>query len=304
MAPDLEITNLMPAMHSICLQLPKYSEAIACAIFLVAFLLTVLYLFRDKLPMPNFFAAAGVLNILAIALVTRGQVFMMRCPLIESVVTGGKIEKAMNLQINPPTAYRMELPGLGTFLFITIILFAISVLTSWKAAKTSTAQSTRKATLFFIFPMILYLLACAHLLIKSGRFPGFHLHTNIYALALLALTWTIGALTLMLAGGGDWMREKLPKARVLDGLTYKSILAGFSVLFFAILSGAILAKQTQGRYWDWGLKETASLITFIVYLIYLYTRIAKSKAGRRSAYLAILGGACVLFTYLGVNLIQ
>ncbi len=300
MAPNMEITNLMPAMQSAWLQLSKYSEAIACAIFLVAFVLTVLYFYRDKLPLPNFFAAAGVLNILSIALGTRGQVFMMRCPLIESAVTDGKIEKAINLETSPPTFFRVELPGLGTFLFITLILFAISVLTSWKAAKTNTAPSTRKATLFFIFPMILYFLACVHLIIKSGRFPGFHLQTNIYALALLASTWTIGALTLMLAGGGEAMRERLPDPKIMDGLACKSIMAGFPVLFFAILSGAILAKQTQGSYWDWHLKETASLLTLIVYLIYLYTRIAKGWVGRRSAWIAILGAAGILFTYLGL----
>ncbi len=298
-----EIGGLMPALQSIWLHLHVFSAAIGYAMFIVAFGFAVLYLFRDEVPLPSFLAASAAVNMLSILALTRGQVFLMRCPLIKSIFTNGKIEKVMSFETAKPSFIRIELPGLGQFLFITLILFAISLFMSWRAAKKGDEQSRRRSILFFIFPMILYFLVLAHMIYKSGRFPGFHLQTNIYSVALLGFTWIIGLLNLMLAVGGETMRETLPPAKILDGLTYKTIMVGFPILFFVILSGAIWANQAWGRYWGWDPKETASLVTWIVYLIYLHTRITKGWMGRRSAFIAIIGFVGVLFTYLGVNLL-
>ena len=56
-------------------------------------------------------------------------------------------------------------------------------------------------------------------------------------------------------------------------------------------------------YWSWDPKETWSLITWLIYAVMLHARLVRGWRGQRMAIMAIVGFACVLFTYLGVNLL-
>ena len=89
----------------------------------------------------------------------------------------------------------------------------------------------------------------------------------------------------------------------LDNITYKSITIGFLLLTIGILSGAIWANVAWGRYWGWDPKETWSLITWIIYAIYLHARFLKGWQEKKMAYLSVIGFVSVLFTYWGVNLL-
>nr|YP_007476250.1 heme attachment to plastid cytochrome c [Diacronema lutheri]YP_009863771.1 heme attachment to plastid cytochrome c550 [Pavlova sp. NIVA-4/92]AGE93749.1 heme attachment to plastid cytochrome c [Diacronema lutheri]QKE31102.1 heme attachment to plastid cytochrome c550 [Pavlova sp. NIVA-4/92] len=86
-----------------------------------------------------------------------------------------------------------------------------------------------------------------------------------------------------------------------DNISYRFIGLGFPFLTLGIISGAIWANQAWGSYWSWDPKETWSLIAWIVFAIYLHTRITKSWQGKRPAYIATLGFFTVWVCYLGVN---
>ena len=94
---------------------------------------------------------------------------------------------------------------------------------------------------------------------------------------------------------------KLPALATLDTLIYQSISLGFIFLTIGIMTGSIWAHYAWGSYWSWDPKETWSLITWIIYAIMLHSRYVRDWRGNRMAILAIIGFACVLFTYLGVN---
>ena len=94
---------------------------------------------------------------------------------------------------------------------------------------------------------------------------------------------------------------KLPALATLDTLIYQSISLGFVFLTIGIMTGSIWAHYAWGSYWSWDPKETWSLITWLVYAILLHSRYIRGWRGKRMAILAIIGFACVLFTYLGVN---
>jgi len=94
---------------------------------------------------------------------------------------------------------------------------------------------------------------------------------------------------------------KLPDFVTLDTLIYQSIALGFVFLTIGIMTGSIWAHYAWGSYWSWDPKETWSLITWLVYAILLHSRYVRGWRGKRMAILAIIGFACVLFTYLGVN---
>lgn len=89
----------------------------------------------------------------------------------------------------------------------------------------------------------------------------------------------------------------------LDNLSYRILGIGFPLLTIGILSGAVWANEAWGSYWSWDPKETWALLTWLVFAIYLHTRLTKGWEGRKPALIASLGFITVWICYLGVNLI-
>lgn len=89
----------------------------------------------------------------------------------------------------------------------------------------------------------------------------------------------------------------------LDSLSYRIIGLGFPFLTIGILSGAVWANEAWGSYWSWDPKETWALLTWLVFAIYLHTRLTKGWEGEKPAIIASVGFLVVWFCYLGVNLI-
>ncbi len=94
----------------------------------------------------------------------------------------------------------------------------------------------------------------------------------------------------------------LPPTRVLDDYNYKAIMIGFPMLTLGIITGAAWAFYAWGTYWSWDPKETWSLIVWFIYAAFLHARFTRGWAGRKAAWLSILGFAATMFCYLGVNL--
>ncbi|MGQ9617784.1 MAG: c-type cytochrome biogenesis protein CcsB [Candidatus Aminicenantia bacterium] len=99
---------------------------------------------------------------------------------------------------------------------------------------------------------------------------------------------------------GHWLQQKYLD---FDKYTYKIIQFGFIALTLGLLIGGVWAKGAWGDYWGWDPKENWSLITWLIYLIYLHLRFVKGWRGKKAAYFAILGFLAVIMTYLGVNIL-
>ena len=93
----------------------------------------------------------------------------------------------------------------------------------------------------------------------------------------------------------------LPSEYQMDELMYSCAVLGFVFLTLGIVTGSIWAHYAWGSYWSWDPKETWSLITWLVYAVMLHARMMRGWRGKRMAIMSIVGFACVLFTYLGVN---
>ena len=93
----------------------------------------------------------------------------------------------------------------------------------------------------------------------------------------------------------------IPDCKVLDELMHQTIIFGFLWLTLGIITGAVWANDAWGTYWSWDPKETWSLITWFIYATALHARFVRGWAGRRIAYLSIIGFVSVMFTYFGVN---
>lgn len=90
-----------------------------------------------------------------------------------------------------------------------------------------------------------------------------------------------------------------PKQDTLDEIGYKGVIVTFPMLTIMIILGAIWANIAWGRYWSWDPKETAALVTWLIYGAYLHARVVRGWQGARSAWLMVLGFAAILFTYFG-----
>lgn len=101
-----------------------------------------------------------------------------------------------------------------------------------------------------------------------------------------------------------WFGQRLPDEKLLDKLAYRIIAFGFFFLTLGIITGAIWANYAWGTYWDWDPKEVWALVTWLIYGLYLHSRLVSNWRGKRSAWLSIIGFIATIFTYLGVNLLM
>ncbi|MDZ4178388.1 MAG: c-type cytochrome biogenesis protein CcsB [Coriobacteriia bacterium] len=99
------------------------------------------------------------------------------------------------------------------------------------------------------------------------------------------------------------MLEKLPSQDTIDDLQFRFVGIGFVFLGIMIASGAIWANEAWGRYWAWDPIETWSLISWVVYAMYLHTRLTLGWRGGRSAWFACLALPVVVFSLIGVPLV-
>ena len=91
----------------------------------------------------------------------------------------------------------------------------------------------------------------------------------------------------------------LPSHRVLDAVAYRAVILAFPVFATMIILGSWWASIAWSRYWGWDPKETAALVTWLTYAIYLHARNQRAWAGRPSALLLVVGFLMVLVTYSG-----
>ncbi len=97
------------------------------------------------------------------------------------------------------------------------------------------------------------------------------------------------------------LREALPSLEKLDNLMYITASLAFAGLAILLITGAVWANESWGRYWGWDSKETGAFVAWLTYGAFLHTRISRGWSGRSSAYFAIVGFLLVIFTYLGVS---
>ncbi|HLG15996.1 MAG TPA: cytochrome c biogenesis protein CcsA [Blastocatellia bacterium] len=102
-----------------------------------------------------------------------------------------------------------------------------------------------------------------------------------------------------------WKRDEvvktMPSLQTIDSLLYRTVGVAFPLLCMLLITGAVWANESWGRYWGWDSKEVGALVAAVAYAGFLHTRIAHGWRGRRSAYFALLGFALVIFTWLGVS---
>jgi cytochrome c-type biogenesis protein CcsB len=169
----------------------------------------------------------------------------------------------------------------------------------------------------FVTPLALVMMILGHAVPMSAAPPAARLeswwlpvHVALAFLgdALFALAAVAGSLYLLQE---RMLKRKkvsrlfyrLPPLDTLDSLNARCLNYGFPLMTLGIVTGALWAKAAWGAYWSWDPKEVWALITWVLYAVLLHGRLAIGWRGRKAALLAIVGFACLLFTFFGVNLL-
>jgi ABC-type transport system involved in cytochrome c biogenesis permease subunit len=124
---------------------------------------------------------------------------------------------------------------------------------------------------------------------------------NPVEIASLIAAFVFTLFMVLFSVGRERIRMSLPSLEKLDSLTYKTVGVAFAGLAILLVTGAVWANESWGKYWSWDSKEVGALVAWLAYAGYLHTRIAHGWSGRRSAYFAVVGFLLVIFTYLGVS---
>jgi cytochrome c-type biogenesis protein CcsB len=95
--------------------------------------------------------------------------------------------------------------------------------------------------------------------------------------------------------------KTLPTAVTLENLAYRTNIIGFILWTFTLMAGSIWAERAWGRYWGWDTKEVWTFIIWVIYAGYIHARATRGWRGSRSAWLAIIGFAAVMFNFGIVN---
>lgn len=93
-------------------------------------------------------------------------------------------------------------------------------------------------------------------------------------------------------------------ANLVDEVMYRSVAIGFPLFTLGgLIFAAIWAQIAWDRFWAWDPKEVWALITWFFYAAFLHLRLSRGWHGERSAWLAVIGFAIIMFNIIVVNLV-
>jgi len=250
----------------------------------------------------TFYVAATVMFVFGVTflkeVLTRRAVFVSALGLVPQVVALGV--RWARLGHGPYIGY-YEVANALTL--CTVVFFVVA---AWR-------NSRLNATGMGVMPVAVLLLGGAMLASKED-FPitaalasyWLYIHVAFANLAFAAFAASFGFAVVYVirqrSKTGNWAKrlEKLPPQDVVDDLTARFALAGFLLWGIMIVSGAIWANESWGRYWSWDPIETWSLVVWLIYAIYLHLRFTMRWRGEHLAWFAIIAMPIALFCLVGI----
>lgn len=94
---------------------------------------------------------------------------------------------------------------------------------------------------------------------------------------------------------------RLPEPEVLDRLAYRTVVFGFPLWTFGLITGAIWAERAWGSYWQWDPVETWAFITWVMYAGFLHARATAGWRGVRAAWIQLAGFACLIVNVIVIQ---
>lgn len=172
-----------------------------------------------------------------------------------------------------------------------------------------------RLTGLFLVPLVFLFLVFAAILPKpaGGRVPVVenalllvHIVAAFLAYAAFAVSFVAGLMYLLQerqlrTKAFSVFYHRLPSLESLDRLGYRLIAAGLVLLTLTIVMGAFWARAAWGRIWDWDPKETWTLVTWVIYGLYLLARWHRGWIGRKAAVLSLVGFLAAMVNFFLID---
>ncbi len=129
--------------------------------------------------------------------------------------------------------------------------------------------------------------------------PLLTIHVGMAVISYGTFATSFAAGVAYLVQGREDRFRWLPSHKVLDEVAYRSVIFGFPIFATMIILGSWWASIAWSRYWGWDPKETAALVTWLIYAVYLHARNQRSWSGRPAALLLVVAFGMVIVTYSG-----
>lgn len=110
----------------------------------------------------------------------------------------------------------------------------------------------------------------------------------------------LGLLYLLKERNPGGIYEKLPDLDAIDTLSYRFVAGGFILYGLMIISGCFWSNQVKGSYWGWDPVEVWSLVSWLIYGIYLHLRVTFGWRGRKLAWYALIALFAMIVSYWGI----
>lgn len=150
---------------------------------------------------------------------------------------------------------------------------------------------------------------------SAGRMePLVEMPAIINAKKLNTVIWSLMAGAVLYAAFRLVLRKRIAAALkplvknvnldLTDEIGYRAVAIGFPVFTLgALIFAMIWAQIAWTRFWGWDPKEVWALITWLFYAAFLHLRLSKGWHGEKSAWLAVIGFAIIMFNLVAVNLV-
>lgn len=179
---------------------------------------------------------------------------------------------------------RPELRPLGAFLLLPVVIL---MFLGGTVLYTQTGPVVPALRSFWLVIHVSAAVIASGILLLAGVASVLYLLRRVHENDPARMAWT----------------SRLPAADVLDRVAYRATAIAFPIWTFAVITGAIWAEASWGRYWGWDPKETTAFIAWIVYACYLHARSTAGWRGPRAAVINVVGFAVMIFNLFFINLV-
>ncbi len=130
-----------------------------------------------------------------------------------------------------------------------------------------------------------------------------HIFFSFLAFACYATSASASGLYLWKSSYPDngFLKSRVPSLEILDALSFRLVSFGFVFHAMMVISGSFWAYTAWGSYWSWDPIETWSLVTWLIYGIYLHLYLTLGWRGRRMALLNIIALVVIVLNFWGLG---
>ena len=298
------IMPLPDALKSWWLHIHVMFAAIAYAAFVVSFAFSVMFLIKDKVNKAVFGIVVSTITSVLLMMVQlrAGTAHVGKFFLSKAVFKVGRWMPVMVQGANPPEYHSRPIPVAGPLIIAAAVLLLLATIIFLIYLLRRSKYAERIGGFLLLLGSISLSAAVSFIVYFSVMLPDTTLILEPFLFSLLCFLCISCWGVVLIYYRSESLMERFPTVDMLDFLSYRSVIVAFPMMSIVIVTGAVWAQSAWGRWWGWDPKETASLVTWFVYALYLHMRIVSGWKGRPSAVINIIGFLSVVFTYLGVNI--